>query len=610
MTETAALPRAPIDVSKHVNFTLGMVLGVDDFDQEFAYLSARDRWLARDLHGYGTTSGLAVTVEIDDQQLGPRINVAPGAAVTPYGHLVCVSPAQCAYLNEWLAANLEQVRTVLADRPQLSPPGGTLPLYVVLCYADCPTDDLPIPGEPCRTEDSLSQPSRVKDDFRLELRTTRPRQHEEDAVRDLVHWLRLIPIVNGPGSTADELLTALREAVALAAEAHGSPPGTDADLPYDFVLGLPPPELAFGADELAEQLRELLRLWVIELRPVARQGVPGCAQSGSAGCGCGSGGSIDCGCGSGFGPAGPNKGDCGGACCDAVLLAEVEVSVVEDLDGSPVVADDGWRVDVSERPYLLHTRLLQELLLTGGAVPVLESPPSGGALGPPIAAVTASQVVGPPTATWDSTTRTLDLGIPAGVGVDSVVVTQLPPGTPPAVISFTGGVLTIGLANGQDGSPGPAGPQGDPGPPGTSTGSKVIAAGSFDVQLQPQPAKFTVKWSINDLTAKPITGLPPGFPDLYYLTFKGFDIGRRYVVTGTAYTDVRDPAHTIEVLRLPLEGEKPSDDLSTVIAAMVNAQPPLKLEEGIVIRAFGVVRESPTPGFTLEVTDYGEEPRT
>ena len=61
MTETAALPRAPIDVSKHVNFTLGMVLGVDDFDQEFAYLSARDRWLARDLHGYGTTCGLAVT---------------------------------------------------------------------------------------------------------------------------------------------------------------------------------------------------------------------------------------------------------------------------------------------------------------------------------------------------------------------------------------------------------------------------------------------------------------------------------------------------------------------------------------------------------------------
>ena len=37
----AALPRlAPLDPTKHVKYTLGMVLGVDDFDQEFAYLSA------------------------------------------------------------------------------------------------------------------------------------------------------------------------------------------------------------------------------------------------------------------------------------------------------------------------------------------------------------------------------------------------------------------------------------------------------------------------------------------------------------------------------------------------------------------------------------------
>jgi hypothetical protein len=621
MTETAALPRAPIDVSKHVNFTLGMVLGVDDFDQEFAYLSARDRWLARDLHGYGTTSGLAVTIEIDDQQRGPRVNVAPGAAVTPCGHLVCVSPAQCAYLNEWLASNLEQVRTVLADRPQLSPPGGTLPLYVVLCYADCPTDDLPIPGEPCRTEDSLSQPSRVKDDFRLELRTTRPRQQEEDAVRDLVRWLRLIPIVNGPGSTTDELLGALRDAVALAPEAHGSPPGTDADFPYDFVLGLPAPDLVFGADELVEQLRALLRVWVTELRPVARQGVPGCAQSCSGGCGCGSGGSIDCGCGSGFGPGGPNKGDCGGACCDAVLLAEVEVSVVEDLDGSLVVADDGWRVDASERPYLLHTRLLQELLLTGATIPVFESPPSGGALGPPIAAVTASQVVGSPTATWDSTTRTLDLGIPAGVGVDSVVVTQLPPGTPPAAISFTGGVLTLGLANGQDGSPGPgiaqvnavglpSGtaptatlvgqvltlgiPKGDPGPSGTSAGpGRVVAAGSFGSQ-------GGVNWSFpNDLTAQPITG----FPGLYFVNFEG--LGKvvkegRYVLSGTAVTDVNDPAHTVEVVRR--DPPRDSEEEKALIAVIAQIGP--GWENGLIIRAFGVDKESPTDGFMLEITDY------
>ena len=259
---------------------------------------------------------------------------------------------------------------------------------------------------------------------------------------------------------------------------------------------LPPPNLAFGADELAEQLRALFRLWVTELRPVARQGVPGCAQSllrrlrvrvgrrrrvAAAG------------------PASAPPGRPSGLwalraatrCCSPRSTCRWS----KHLDGSLVVADGGWRVDESERPYLLHTRLLQEWLLTGvTGCRLFDSPPSGGASGPPIAAVTASQVTGPPTATWDSTTRTLDLGIPAGAGVDSVVVTQSA-GLPPAVVSFTGGV-SLGLANGKDGSPGPgiaqvnavglpsgsradrdlvgpsadAASQGDPGPSGTLAG--------------------------------------------------------------------------------------------------------------------------------------------
>ena len=34
------------DPFKHVNYSLGMVLGVDDFTQEFAYLSGRDQTLS------------------------------------------------------------------------------------------------------------------------------------------------------------------------------------------------------------------------------------------------------------------------------------------------------------------------------------------------------------------------------------------------------------------------------------------------------------------------------------------------------------------------------------------------------------------------------------
>lgn len=626
MTETAELPRTWLDVDKHVKFTLGMVLGVDDFDQEFAYLSARDRWLAGYLHGYGTTSGLAVTIEAD-QVRGPRINVAPGTAITPCGHRVCVTPAQCAYLNEWLSANRAVVDAALAARPQLSPPAGTMPLYVVLCYADCPTDELPIPGDPCRTEDSLTAPSRIKDDFRLELRTGRPVQREEDAVRDLVRWLRMIPVIPGPGSTLEQLEDALRDAVAAAVEAPDSPPGSppgpaagsppgSPDAPYDLVLGLPAPGLAFSADDLVNQLRGLLGLWVTELRPVVRQAAP-CGTD-SCGCGCtptATTSTSDCGCGPGFGASTPGGKGCAG-CTDGVLLAQVDVSLVEDMDGALVVADDSWRVDETERPYLLHTRLLQELLLSASSMTVADSPPSGPS-GPPISAVTATTVTGPPTAAWDPGTRILDLGIPEGAGVTSVVVSPLPAGTPPAVISFVGGVLTLGLAPARDGSPGPgiaavtavglpagtpptatlAGqvltlglPAGADGPPGPGpSGPQVVAAGRFG-------PRGGAAWTFGKLTADPV----PGFSIFYFATFPGFDPGHPYVLKGTAQTNGGDPVHTVE--EVPL-GDRDQLTLEVINALQANGIDP---KGGIILRVCDANRKDVARGFSLEITDYVE----
>src|SRR3972149_6112981 len=102
------LPAKVPDLTKHVNYTLGMVLGVDDFTQEFAYLSGRDQWLARDLIGYGTVCGLRVTVE-DGGERGPRVLVEPGVPLSPLGQLIRVQPAQCAYLNDWLAARPDEL---------------------------------------------------------------------------------------------------------------------------------------------------------------------------------------------------------------------------------------------------------------------------------------------------------------------------------------------------------------------------------------------------------------------------------------------------------------------------------------------------------------------
>jgi hypothetical protein len=331
---SAAVP----DPSKHVNFTLGMVLGVDDFTQEFAYLSGRDQWLARDLIGYGTAWGLRVRVETDVEK-GPRVLVEPGVAVSPRGQLIRVAPAQCAYLNTWLRANRAELEKHLISS---SPPGSaTTTVYLVLCYRDCATDMVPIPGEPCRSEEEAVAPSRLADDFRLELRFAAPNQQEEDAVRDFVAWLAEVEVVETGGSTLEEFLAAVRAASHL----WESPPASPVESPpADFMFGSPPPSLSIPAGRCREYLRAAFRVWVTELRPRWRPDwfdTPPCCEEHAAD------------------KKQPNE--------ECLLLAELDVPLVH------VALNDEWKVSdtnqvlVNEerRPYLIHLRLLQEWLLYG-----------------------------------------------------------------------------------------------------------------------------------------------------------------------------------------------------------------------------------------------------
>jgi hypothetical protein len=309
----AATPAA-LDPSKHVNFTLGMVLGVDDFNQEFAYLSNRDQWQMRDVIGYGTVCGLDVTTP-DDAQKGPQVRVAEGVALNPRGQFIRVTPAQCAALNDWL--NEERIASAVAAHLD---DGNHLHVYLKLCYRDCLTDSVPVPGEPCRTEDAgnLLRPSRIQDNFSLDLcleppitGCSIPDQEEEDALRACVAWMRRIPILES-GSTLKKLLDAIRAA---ADDGFAHPPAA---------------ALAIPGDDLANFLREAFLLWTTEIRPTVR------------------GHEADC--------VTPLKEDC-------VLLAELTFRVT----GS---AETNWAVsgkvtlDESRRPYLLHLRMLQEWLLT------------------------------------------------------------------------------------------------------------------------------------------------------------------------------------------------------------------------------------------------------
>jgi hypothetical protein len=94
----APAPDAALDPNQRVNFTFGMVLGVDDFRQEHAFLAARDERALRELIGYGAITGLDVTTAVTGSQV--EVRVAPGLALLPDGKLVGVATDQCARLDE------------------------------------------------------------------------------------------------------------------------------------------------------------------------------------------------------------------------------------------------------------------------------------------------------------------------------------------------------------------------------------------------------------------------------------------------------------------------------------------------------------------------------
>jgi hypothetical protein len=364
-----ATPRAtPPDPSKHVNYNLGMVLGVDDFTQEFAYLSGRDQWLARDLLGYGTVWGLRVFTETESR--GPRLVVESGVAVSPRGQLIRVARAQCAFLNDWL--NLEKTRGELVDRLG-SRPGDSVTAYVALCYRECPTDKVPIPGEPCRSEEDLLLPSRLTDDFVLELRFAPPDQREEDALRDFVAWLSQIEIDDAPGpfTTLQEFVEAVRNAAQLTGSPIESPP--------DFMFGSPPASLRIHTADACEYLRAAFRIWTTELRPRWR---PTFDRGG-----CADGPLIQ-----------PDPEEC-------VMLAGVVLPLIRTPTGDWAV-DDTRAVAINEgrRPFLVHLRFLQEWLLCGrhataspvGSPPIIGSPPIVGS--PPLDVIVPGDAVMPETA--------------------------------------------------------------------------------------------------------------------------------------------------------------------------------------------------------------------
>lgn len=315
------------DPSKHVNFSTGMVLGVEDYRQEFAYHAARDKWIVREIAGYGTLSGLGVALDQPDQD---KLRVTAGTAAAPSGQLICVGADQCAMLNTWLqnADVAEKINAV--DAAGGAPNGAAvIKVWLTLCYTNCAVAPVPIPGQPCRSEEDLMAPSRVADDYRLSLSFDPPEIGEADYLKLLSDYIRALPAGAAPASAAARRQRAQsirRQARLLFAPDPAPIAATDAAA------------LDLNAANLPELLEELRNLWITELRPQIVK--PPCA---------------------------------GGSSNDCVMLGSLTMNVVRS--GADWVIENGGggnlRVDIdqSDRPFLQSLALAASPFGTSAVLP-------------------------------------------------------------------------------------------------------------------------------------------------------------------------------------------------------------------------------------------------
>lgn len=324
-------PDAALDPLQRVNYSFGMVLGVDDFRQEHAYLAARDERALRETLGYGVLTGLGVAApQPASASEGQPVRVAPGLALMPDGRLVGVAAEQCANLQTWLDAELARDATTAARST----------VYVLLRHAEVSGSPVPIPGEPCRDESELSADARIADSFTLDFSWTPPDASEDLALRAVVAWVRGIKVrATAPAgqtlaSFQAQVEAGLREAITTAwGDPHAPTPAMPAAatpaLPAPSLASLPAPPKALQIPraELAAYYAAAFEVWTRLLRSgvMAHHGPVPAAE-----------------------PVAER----------ALLLAAIDANAG---------AGGARGVRMLGRPQLLHLRLLQEWLLRDGS---------------------------------------------------------------------------------------------------------------------------------------------------------------------------------------------------------------------------------------------------
>ena len=93
-TPCVSLTTGTLRPDERVNYAYGMVLGLDEFLAEQLYLLSKDRLHERGLHGFGTVSGLDVSVSQVDTDF--QVTVTTGIGIDQWGREVVITPARTA----------------------------------------------------------------------------------------------------------------------------------------------------------------------------------------------------------------------------------------------------------------------------------------------------------------------------------------------------------------------------------------------------------------------------------------------------------------------------------------------------------------------------------
>lgn len=139
---------------KRVNYFTAQLLTADDFTAEQNYHLEKHRRHNRMCHGCGIVQGLKVSVAEEKRDWVVIVN--PGFAIDAAGNEIQVGAE----------ARLPMPKAQAGTQTETS-------LFVIICYKECLSDPVPIPGEPCTKETESEDTvhylhySRVQEEFEL-----------------------------------------------------------------------------------------------------------------------------------------------------------------------------------------------------------------------------------------------------------------------------------------------------------------------------------------------------------------------------------------------------------------------------------------------------------